>query len=474
MKQNITAIFTKRRQSSLIERLAKSNSPEKLLLISFLFIIFTGSILLSLPAANITAPVPYLDNLFVAVSAVCVTGLTTVTVAGQYSLFGRIVLILLMEIGGLGPMTIIAIIMQRNKKRMATVEKKLFAATSGKGDLFDVPRYIRKIMLYTLVIETLGFLLLSLRFCAVYGFGEGLFNSLFLSVSAFTNAGFDCIAPDSLVSFSADPLVNLTIMGLIITGGLGFVVWFELYDLLAARFKSGNVMRKKHRYLSEHASVVLQTTGILLVSGALLFAVLESGSAGTMKNMDGPERVLVSMFQSVTLRTAGFSTVVIGRCTRPMLLIMCFYMVVGGSPGGTAGGIKTTTAAILFKTAVNSLNQKHQDALIRHRKISPSLMKHAFMIATLYFAIIFFATLILTVSEPSASLLALVFEAFSAIATVGISTGITPLLSVVGKIVIMLLMFIGRLGPLSLYTAFHKEQKLRNHVQYPDANIIIG
>ncbi len=473
MKQNITSIFSIKRQSSLIERLAKSNSPEKLLLISFLFIIFTGSVLLSLPSANITAPVPYLDNLFVAVSAVCVTGLTTVTVAGQYSLFGKIVLILLMEIGGLGPMTIIAIIMQRNKKRMATVEKKLFAATSGKSNLYDVPSYIRKIMLYTIIIETIGFLLLSLRFCGIYGLWEGLFNSLFLSVSAFTNAGFDCIAPDSLVSFAADPLVNLTIMGLIITGGLGFVVWFELYDLLISRFRKGSVMKKRHRYLSEHASVVLQATGILLVSGALLFALLESGN-GTLKNMDGPERVLVSMFQSVTLRTAGFSTVVIGQCTRPMLLIMCFYMLVGGSPGGTAGGIKTTTAAILFKTAVNSLNQKHQDALIRHRKISPSLMKHAFMVATLYFAIIFFATLVLTVSEPAASLIALVFEAFSAIATVGISTGITPLLSVIGKAVIMLLMFIGRLGPLSLYTAFHKEQKIRNHVEYPDANIIIG
>ena len=154
--------------------------------------------------------------------------------------------------------------------------------------------------------------------------------------------------------------------------------------------------------------------------------------------------------------------------------MMRFYMLIGGSPGGTAGGIKTTTAAVLFKTAVNSLNQKHQDALIRHRKISSAVMKQAFMIATLYAAIIFGMTLILTVTEPSATLLSLLFEVFSAIATVGITTGITPILSVGGKIVIMLLMFIGRLGPLSLYTAFHKEQKIRNHVEYPDANIIIG
>lgn len=474
MKQNITSILSMNRRSPLLERLAKSNSPEKLLLISFLFIIFTGSVLLSLPFSNIASPVGYLDNLFVAVSAVCVTGLSTVTVASQYSIFGKCVLILLMEVGGLGPMTIIAIIMQRNKKRMATVEKKLFAAASGKSNLYDVPSYIRKIMLYTLIFETAGFLLLSLRLCGIYGLTEGLFNSFFLSISAFTNAGFDCFASDSLAAFSADPLINLTVMGLIITGGLGFVVWFELYDLLASRFKQNDGIRKKHRYLSEHASIVLQTTVILLVTGALLFAVLESGSRGTLRNMEGPERVLVSLFQSVTLRTAGFSTVVIGQCTRPMLLIMCFYMLIGGSPGGTAGGIKTTTAAVLFKTAVNSLNQKHQDALIRHRKISSAVMKQAFMIATLYAAIIFGMTLILTVTEPSATLLSLLFEVFSAIATVGITTGITPILSVGGKIVIMLLMFIGRLGPLSLYTAFHKEQKIRNHVEYPDANIIIG
>jgi len=474
VKTDLLDVFFTKRRTSLIEKLAKSNSPEKLLLYSFLFIIFLGSVLLTLPFANIRTPAAYVDNLFVSVSAVCVTGLTTVTVAEQYSLFGKIILIFLMEIGGLGPMTIIAIIMQRNKRRMATVEKKLFAATSGKSNLYDVPSYLRKIFLYTVVLELIGFILFSLRLCEHFGFEEGLFNSLFLSVSAFTNAGFDCFAADSLVQFAADPLICLTVMALIITGGLGFIVWFELHDLIRFRFRQRRGLHKKHRYLTEHAYVVLNTTAVLLVSGAVLFAILESGKTGTINQMDGPERVLVSMFQSVTLRTAGFSTVNIGSCTRPMLLIMCVYMLIGGSPGGTAGGIKTTTAAVLFKTAFNSLNQKHRDALIRYRKISSSIMKQAFMIVTLYFAIIFAMTLVLTVSEPSVTLLSLLFEVFSAIGTVGISTGITPVLSITGKIVIMLLMFIGRMGPLSLYTAFHKEQKFRNHVEYPDANLIIG
>ena len=473
MKEFIELLYPGNR-TPLIERMAKANSPEKLLMISFLIIIFTGSLLLTLPFANIRKPVGYLDNLFVAVSAVCVTGLTTVTVASQYSLFGKIILIALMQLGGLGPMTIIAIIIQRNKRRMATVEKKLFAAGSGKSDLYDVPKYIRKIILYTVIFETIGFLLLSVRMTQLFDTGEGLFNSVFLSVSAFTNSGFDCIGSDSLMIYAGDLLINLTIMFLIITGGLGFVVWFELYDLIISRFRRGTVIRRSHRYLSEHATVVLRTTGFLLVSGAVLFAVFESPNPGTLRNLTDGEKLLTSLFQSVTLRTAGFSTVTIGRCTRPMLLIMCLYMMIGGSPGGTAGGIKTTTAAVLTSTAINSLSQKHGDAVIRHRRISSDLLKQAFMIVTLYFFIIFVMTLILTITEPGINLLPLLFEVFSAIATVGISAGITSSLSVPGRIVIMLLMFIGRMGPLSIFTAFHKDIRRDNRVIYPDAEIIIG
>lgn len=464
-----------KRKSSWIERLEKSNSPEKILVMAFLIVIFTGSVLLSLPITNLQKPVSYLNNLFVAVSAVCVTGLSTVTVATQYNMLGKIVMIFLMQIGGLGPMTIIAIIMQRNRKRMATVEKRLFATASGKSDLYDVPMYIRKIILYTLIFESIGFVLLSIRMTGVYGMKTGLFNALFLAVSAFTNAGFDCFASDSLVFFAADPLINFTVMFLIITGGLGFMVWFELYDLAKQRRNSGNAISRVKKRLSVHATVVLKATAILLASGAFFFLLLENGNQSTLALENGFNRVLISLFQSVTLRTAGFATVYIGRCTRPMLLIMCVYMLIGGSPGGTAGGMKTTTAVVLFKTALNTLDSEHADAVVSHRRISPTLLRHAFTILTLYISIVFMMTVILTVSEPSMDLLPLIFEVFSAIATVGISTGITGSLSVVGKIVIMILMFIGRLGPLSLYMAFHKEGRVATeHVRYPDANIIIG
>lgn len=462
------------RRISWIERVAKVNNPALVLLVAFLIVIFAGSFLLWLPAANQIRHASYLNNLFVAVSAVCVTGLSTVTAAAQYNYFGKAVLIFLMEIGGIGPMTIIAIFLQRGKRRMATAEKKLFAVASGKGDLHNVAGYIRMIMRYTIFFELCGFIVLSLRLVGIYGLQDGLFNALFLSVSAFTNAGFDCIGSESLIGYVGDPIVNLAVMTLIIFGGLGFMVWFELRDLIVARFRRGRALIKKRKWLSVHSATVLKTTLWLIVSGFLLINIIEADNPGSIMKLNGEEKFFACMFQSVTLRTAGFATISIGRCTRPMLLLMCVYMLIGGSPGGTAGGMKTTTVAVLYNSAVNTLKDKHPDAVIEKRRIAPSLLKHAYVILTLYVAITFTAILFLTISEPRTDLLALIFEAVSAIATVGLSTGITSSLTATGKIIIMILMFIGRIGPLSVYAAFHKENKVSNHITYPDANIIIG
>ncbi len=459
---------------SWIERVAKANNPAKLLMIAFLIVILTGSVLLSLPVSNQGAPSSYLNNLFVAVSAVCVTGLSTVTAASQYTHFGKIVLILLMQIGGIGPMTIIAIFILRNRKRMATEEKKLFASAAGKSDLYNVSGYIRRIILYTVIFEVCGFILLSFRLISLYGMREGLFNALFLSVSAFTNSGFDPIGSDSLIRYVGDPVINLTVMTLIIFGGLGFMVWFELKDLLLSKFRRGKTLARKVKRLSEHSVTVLRTTLILIVSGFFLVYLFESENAGTIMNLNGESRFFACLFQSVTLRTAGFATVNFGMCTRPLLLIMCVYMLIGGSPGGTAGGMKTTTIAVLYSSALNTLDDRKPDAVIRNRRVAPSLLKHAYVILTLYISITFMAVLALTIVEPSVGLLELLFEAVSAIATVGVSTGITSSLSAGGKIVIMILMFIGRLGPLSVYAAFHKERRVTNHIEYPDADIIIG
>lgn len=465
--------FLKRRQS-LMEKITGSSHPGRILIAAFAVLIVIGSLLLSTPPANAAEHVSYINHLFTAVSAVCVTGLSTVTAATQYTTFGKVILIILMELGGLGPMTVVAVFLANRRKRMAMSEKKFFAAASGKSNLHDVPRYIRRIFLYTFVFELAGFILLSFRMTEVYGLKTGLFNALFLSVSAFTNAGFDPIGSSSLLAYAADPLVNLTVMTLIIFGGLGFVVWFELYDLLKSRFVKGNGIVRRHTYLSVHAKTVLKMTVSLLFSGAVLFYVFESENSGTIAGLDGLDRMLICLFQSVTLRTAGFATVNFGRCTRPMLMIMCFYMLTGGSPGGTAGGMKTTTVAVLSATASNTLKGNQNDAMISNRRISPEMLKQAFVVLYLYLATLFISLILLTVFEPGQDLLLLVFEAFSAIGTVGISAGITSSLSTGGRFVIMMLMFIGRLGPLSIYTAFQKEKKIITHVTYPDADIMIG
>ena len=470
---NLIRQFSVRRKS-LITRLAEANNPEKIFFISFLAVIFAGSVLLWLPVSNLKEHAPYIDNLFVSFSAVCVTGLSTVTASSQYSIFGKSVLICLMEIGGLGPMTIIAIMFLRNRRRMETTEKKLFAAGSGKSDLYDVPAYLRRIILFTVTFELIGWALLSIRLTGICGKAEGIFHALFLSVSAFTNAGFDTLGADSLAGYAADPLINYTVMALIITGGLGFMVWFEMSARLRGKIKLQDVFHQKRKKMSLHSSVVLRTTVALLAAGTVLFFLFESENPGTLAGRGTAEKVLVSMFQSVTLRTAGFATVSIGNCTRPMILIMCVFMLIGGSPGGTAGGLKTTTAYVLYRTALNSLNDRYKDAVIRHRRVSPSLLKHAFVILVLYVMTLFTAVLFLTITEPQTDLLPLIFEAASAIATVGLSVGITAELSALGKIIIMILMFVGRLGPLSVYLAFHRTQEKTKHVQYPDANIIIG
>lgn len=466
-------LVKKAKQTRLIKLLQKKG-PANLLAAAFFIVILTGSVLLSLPFTNLQKPAPYLDNLFVSASAVCVTGLSTLTVRTQYNIWGKIIMILLMQVGGLGPMTIIAMFVTSYRRRMMTSEKKLFAAATGKSNIYQLSRYIRRIILFTLMFELIGFGLLSLRMIEDYGLEEGLFNALFLSVSAFTNAGFDPLGADSLIRYAADPLVSFTVMMLIIVGGLGFMVWFELHDNLWTRLREKYIFKRYWKLTSVHVKTVLVSTMWLLFTGTVLFYLCEVNNMRTIGTMDGARAILVSMFQSVTLRTAGFATVTIGYCTRPMLLIMCVFMLIGGSPGGTAGGMKTTTAVVLYKSAMNTIKNARNDAVIRKHIISPEMLKQAFMLLSLYLATVFTAILLLTAFEPRTDVLSLVFEAVSAIATVGISAGITASLSVPGKVIIILLMYIGRLGPLGIVQAFQKEKAIRNHVEYPKAHIIIG
>ena len=446
----------------------------RVLALSFAMVILIGSLLLSLPI-SVQSKVPsYLDSLFVAASAVCVTGLSPLIVADTYTFFGKTVLIFLMEIGGLGLMTFVAAAIILQKKRMSLTERVMFASAAGKGDVSNLTDYLKKIIKYTFFFQSIGFFLLLPHLIRDFGIREGIFNSLFLCVSAFTNAGFDCFASNSLMNYASDPLVSLTVMGLITMGGLGFMVWFDL----SRRFHEGK--RSPHSFwisLSTHTKVVLSISLILFLAGTVFFYLAEMSNPSTLESIPVSSRILISMFQSVTLRTAGFYTVNIGACRRVTLLVMCVFMLIGGSPGGTAGGMKTTTAAILAVAVKNLLHDEGNTIHIWKRRIQDSDFIHAFIIFSVYISFLFVASAILLCTDGrTMDTLDLIYEEVSAIATVGLSAGLTPLLSPGGKIVIILLMFIGRVGPLAIIEIFLKRRTgpRHKHVEYPDADLMIG
>lgn len=465
------------KEDGFLESMFQKFRATQLLAFSFVLVIFLGSILLSLPIANKQGiHTSYLNHLFVSTSAVCVTGLSPIVVAEQYSLFGKIVLIFLMQIGGLGLMSFIALIVLARREKMSLAEKNVFATATGKSNFDNVNVYIKKIFKYTIFFELIGIILLSTRFIKDFGVGKGIFYSIFLSVSAFTNSGLDPLGANSLMDYATSPIVSLTIVGLIIVGGLGFVVWFELRERIFKKYANQFDLRATWTNFSVHTKVVLNTTFYLILIGTLLFLVIEFLNPNTISDNNFFEKILISLFQSVTLRTAGFSTVNIGLCMRATCLFMLVFMLIGGSPGGTAGGMKTTTFAVLIAMIISAFKGRETSCRIYHRHIARADFIRAFLIFALYFLFIFVCAMILFTTESNLDTFAIIFEEVSAIGTVGLSMGITASLSSIGKIVIILLMFAGRIGPFVMIEIFflHKTQKVQKTIRYPNADIMIG
>ena len=462
-------------KTTIREKLVKKFSSVQLLAMSFGFVILCGSLLLSLPISNKIEIQPIINNLFVAVSAVCVTGLTPIVIVDQYTVFGQCVLILLMQIGGLGLMTFLALFITAARKKMNYAEKQLLADATSKTDMSKVPEYVKRIAKYTLFFEMIGFVLLCIRMVPEYGPLTGMFNSLFLSISAFCNAGIDNISAASMAAYVSDPLVSLTIMGLIVTGGLGFVVWFDLSNHLKEKRETHYSPKTLWQHLNLHTKLVVTMTSILLISGFLLIFVIEYNNPQSLGNLSFGSKLLAAAFQSVTLRTAGFSTLNIGALHPATLFLMCIFMLIGGSPGGTAGGIKTTTLGA-FVILVHATLKQNDSPHCFKREISQAAFLKAFVTFWLFLcALIAAITLVGIFEGTSFSFLEIMFECFSAIGTVGLSMGITPALSTASKIVIMVLMFIGRIGPITLVLSFVKNRRKKvSGVKYSDEDIIIG
>lgn len=330
-----------------LERVFGGLSPARRIFLSFAGVIFIGSLLLSLPFVQVSgSQATYFDHLFTTVSMVCVTGLFTQPVATTYNVWGQLICMLLIQIGGLGLMTFIGVFYIQGKQKLSLRSRETIQESFGYGETRSLRAFIRSIFLTTFLVEGLGAFLLSFRFIPEFGWGRGIFTSIFLAISAFCNAGFDNFGSSSLVNYQTDPLINLVIAGLIITGGLGFMVWFDLATQLG---------KKKKRRLRFHTKLVLFLTAGILLFGTVSTLFTEWHNPGTIGNLSVPEKVLVSFFQTVSMRTAGFASIDYTQARPVTLFIYILQMFLGGAPGGTAGGLKITTFFVLLVFARSEL-----------------------------------------------------------------------------------------------------------------------
>ena len=432
-------------------RFLKKQPPVRLIAGGFLLVILIGSALLMLPISlNDGAELKYIDSLYTAVSAVCVTGLSTVEVGATFSIFGRIVLALLIQVGGLGVATIGAWLIMIMGKKMDLKSRNLVHEAMNLGSGNGVARFLKEVFFTTLIIEAGGAVLSFIALLKYFEWQSALGYALFHAVSAFNNAGFDVFGQGTnLIPYQTDVLFNLTTSALIIFGGIGFLVIREIRE-------------KKIRIskYSMHTKVVLLMTGILLVSGTVLIKITEWSSITW----------LGAFFSSVTARTAGFSTFSFGAFSKAGLLVMIALMFIGASPGSTGGGIKTTTFFVIVKSITSAV--KERDVRIFKYSIPQKIYKKASVIAFIGISVISASTFLICVFEPDLNFIDILFESVSAFATVGLSTGITPELSLGSKIVSIIVMYIGRLGPLTVASLWNFGKA--SVVRYPDGNLAIG
>ncbi len=445
-------------------------SPAQLVLGSFLAAILGGAGLLMLPpmAATGTRPAGFVDALFTATSAICVTGLTSVDTATHWSLLGQVTILVLIQLGGLGIMTYSTILVLVVRGRFTVRGRLTIQDTLGGASAADLRRLVKMVFVSTFVIEGIGAAALATRFALDMPIPQAIWFGVFHAVSAFCNAGFSLFS-NSLIDYVGDPTVNLVVPALIILGGLGFLVITELW----ARRRP----KERSRELSLHSKLVLSTTAFLLAIGLVGFFLLER--TNTLAALPWPAKLMATWFQAVTPRTAGYNTLDYALLSNPTLFFTVVLMFVGASPGSTAGGIKTTTAAILWAIVKSQFAGEERVQVFR-RAVPREIVGRAVTIAASAALAVVMVTLALQVTEARGAVtdarrglfLELFFETVSAFGTVGLSTGVTPRLSDAGKLVIALMMYLGRVGPLTLTLGLSRPA--RGRFQYSEEPVVVG
>lgn len=453
--------------------------PAHIITFSFLAIMLMGTLLLALPIASQNGEsVGILNAMFTATSAVCVTGLVVVNTLNHWTIFGKIVILALIQIGALGFMSLFTLVLVFLGRKISLRGRILIQESFNLSSFKGMISFLKKIILGTFIIEGIGAIILSIRFIPEYGFKIGILNGIFHSISAFCNAGFDILGEVSLMEYQTDYIINITIMILIILGGLGFSVWLDLlkyFKYLIEKFKYG---RKEKFMLSLHSKIVLYITAILILFGFFATLILEFNNQNTIGNLRLDKKILACLFQSITLRTAGFDAIGQGELTYGSKFLAIVLMAIGGSPGGTAGGIKTVTIGVLFFTIISVI--KGKDCITAFKKtISFHTVQKALTILVMMLNFIFLSTIVLSISEANNiyefEFIDLLYETTSALGTVGLSTGLTPNLSFIGRVIIIFCMFIGRIGPITvvLGLSFKKRSK-KNVIHYPEEKVIVG
>lgn len=439
-------------------------NPSYFLIVWFIAIILLGATLLNLPAASIDGrSIGFVDALFTAASAVCVTGLVVVNTATHWTILGKIVILLLIQIGGLGIMTMATLIAFMLGKRITLKDRLLMQEEMNSTTLQGVVLLARRILFLTIGVELVGAIILSIYFIRDFGAINGIWFSVFHTVSAFCNAGFDLFG-DSLVRYVNNPVVSLTIMSLFVIGGIGFYVIMD-------------VVQKKHiKKYTLHTKMVFVITGFLIIFGFISVFILEYNNPDTIGNLSLTGKIIASLFQATTPRTAGFNSIDTAALTMPTTFLIIILMFIGGSPGSTAGGIKTTTIGIIF-ISIFRLVLGYEDAEVFKKRIPVRLILRAVAVIGIAMIFVMLAILILVITERNSgfSFLDILFEVVSAFGTVGLSRGLTPFLSQIGRVVITIIMFVGRLGPLTLaFGIAQKQHKNKGYYRYPEGKILVG
>ncbi|WP_024614982.1 TrkH family potassium uptake protein [Clostridium sp. Ade.TY] len=437
-------------------------SGVQILALGFFVVIFVGGLLLSLPISSANGEsTNFLDALFTSTSAVCVTGLVTLDTGTHWNEFGQIVIMLLIEIGGLGFMSFATFIAVLLGRKITLRDRLIMQEAMNTFNIQGLVKMVKYVLSFTFAVQFFGALLLSTQFIPRFGLLKGIYFSIFHSISAFCNAGFDLFGGfSSLVAYSGNVVVLLTISALIIIGGLGFTVWLEVYNYRGLK------------KLSVHSKIVILITVVLIVGGTIFMYLFEMHNPETIGNMGFGDKVLNSFFASVSPRTAGFNSVSTDGMTNSGKFLTIILMFIGGSPGSTAGGLKTATFGIIILTVISVIRGR-EDTQVFGRRFSKGLVYKAFALLIIGMSLVIGVTLLLSITDPNESFINILYEATSAFGTVGLTTGVTQRLSTAGKIIIMITMYCGRVGPMTVALALIRNKKKQTH-KYPEGKILIG